>query len=143
MPVITPRDQQLAVGALNFHLRSWSTKGHPIVFLHGLASSAQTWNLVAPLLLCLTGAIVVSAAGSSATAAEQPFATLCALKETKVITLIEEHGDADDLPSDSLSDAGLAMLRARSVCYEGRVSEALALYDNILTLGPVVWLRKP
>jgi hypothetical protein len=98
---------------------------------------------IAPLLLCLTGAIVVSAAGSSATAAEQPFATLCALKETKVITLIEEHGDADDLPSDSLSDAGLAMLHARSVCYEGRVSEALALYDNILTLGPVVWLRKP
>jgi pimeloyl-ACP methyl ester carboxylesterase len=50
MAVITPRDQQLAVGDLSFHLRSWSTTGHPIVFLHGLASSAQTWNLVAPLL---------------------------------------------------------------------------------------------
>jgi hypothetical protein len=37
----------------------------------------------------------------------------------------------------------MAMLRARLACYEGRVSEALALYDSILNLGPVVSLRKP
>jgi hypothetical protein len=67
----------------------------------------------------------------------------CALKEVKVITLIEDHGDAGDLPSDSLGDAGLAMLRARLACYEGRVGEALALYDGILNLGPVVSFRKP
>jgi len=35
------------------------------------------------------------------------------------------------------------MLRARRACYEGRVDEALALYDSILNLGPVVSLRKP
>jgi hypothetical protein len=97
------------------------------------------------LLLCLAGAVVVSAAGSGAAADEQSgtFATVCALKETKVITLIEDHGEAKDVPSDSLGDAGLAMLRARAACYEGRVSEALALYDGILNLGPVVSLRKP
>jgi hypothetical protein len=71
------------------------------------------------------------------------FATVCALKETKVITLIEDHGEAGDLPADRLGDAGLAMLRARLACYEGRVAEALALYDGILSLGPVVSLRKP
>jgi hypothetical protein len=65
------------------------------------------------------------------------------LKETKVITLIEDHGDAEDLPADRLGDAGLAMLRARSACYEGRVDEALALYDTVLKLGPVVVMRKP
>jgi len=93
----------------------------------------------------LAGAVVVSTAGSGAAADEQSgaFATVCALKETKVITLIEDHGEAKDLPSDSLGDAGLAMLRARAACYEGRVSEALALYDGILNLGPVVSLRKP
>ena len=71
------------------------------------------------------------------------FARECALKETTVITLIEDHGEAGDLPADSLGDAGLAMLRARLACYEGRVAEALALYDGILSLGPVVSLRKP
>ena len=96
-------------------------------------------------LLCLAGAVVGSAAASIATAGERSgsFATACALKETEVITLIEDHGQAQDLPSDSLGDAGLAMLRARAVCYEGRVGEALALYDGVLALGPVVSLRKP
>jgi hypothetical protein len=100
---------------------------------------------IASLLLCLASAIVVSGAGSGAIADEQAgsFATVCALKETKVVTLIEDHGSAEDLPSDSLSDAALAMLRARSACYEGRVGEALALYDSILNLGPVVSVRKP
>jgi hypothetical protein len=89
--------------------------------------------------------VIVCAAGAAAAAdaASRPFATVCALKETKVITLIEDHGEAGDLPADSLGDAGLAMLRARLACYEGRVAEALALYDGILSLGPVVSLRKP
>jgi hypothetical protein len=69
------------------------------------------------------------------------FAQECALKEVAVITLIEDHGTAEDLPADRLGEAGLTMLRARLVCYEGRVGEALALYDSILDLGPVASLR--
>jgi hypothetical protein len=61
----------------------------------------------------------------------------CAVKEVEVMTLIEDHGAADDLPADRLSNAGLTMLRAQSACYEGRVGEALALYQSILDLGPV------
>jgi hypothetical protein len=83
----------------------------------------------------------------SATAQGQPrqFAKECALTETKVITLIEDHGAAEDLPSARLGDAAITMLRARSVCYEGRVGEALALYESILDLGPVAALhgRRP
>ena len=98
---------------------------------------------VAGVLLALTGAVVLSASGSHAFADPQPtsFALTCALKEVKVITLIEEHGEARDVPADRLADAGMAMLRARMTCYDGRVTEALALYDGILTLGPVVSLR--
>lgn len=50
MPVISPRDLNVTVGEVAFHVRSWSAKGYPIILLHGLSSSAQTWNLVAPLL---------------------------------------------------------------------------------------------
>jgi len=70
------------------------------------------------------------------------FARECALKETTVITLIEDHGAAEDLPADRLGAAGLTMLRARLTCYEGRVAEALALYESILDLGPVASLRR-
>jgi hypothetical protein len=70
------------------------------------------------------------------------FARECALKEVAVITLIEDHGAAEDVPADRLGNAGLTMLRARSTCYEGRVGEALALYDSILDLGPVAALRR-
>ena len=79
----------------------------------------------------------------SAMAQEQagPLAQECALKEVTAITLIEDHGAADDLSPDRLGNAGLTLLRARSACYEGRVGEALALYESILDLGTVASLR--
>lgn len=88
-------------------------------------------------------ACVLGSGAASADASSKSFATACALKETTVITLIEDHAEAKDVPSDKLGEAGLAMLRARLTCYEGRVDEALALYDGILKLGPVVSLSKP
>ena len=86
---------------------------------------------------CLAMAISATAQGQAG-----QFARECALKETMVITLIEDHGAAEDLPADRLGDAGLTMMRARSACYEGRVAEALALYDSILDLGPVASLSR-
>ena len=79
-----------------------------------------------------------------ATAQEQTgqFAKECALKEITVITLIEEHQAADDLPAERLGNAVQALMRARSACYEGRVGEALALYEGILDLGTVASLRE-
>jgi hypothetical protein len=79
-----------------------------------------------------------------AIAAEPPtsFAKDCALKETEIITFLEDHGEADDVPHDQLARAGLALMEARMTCYEGRVSEALELYSRILDLGTVVWLPR-
>jgi hypothetical protein len=81
---------------------------------------------ISRVLRPLVGAAIMSAVATGASAEWQsgPFAMVCALKETKVITLIEDHGGAGDLPSDSLG-------------------EALALYDSILNLGPVASFRKP
>jgi len=73
---------------------------------------------------------------------QRPFAKECAVKEVEVITLIEDHGAAEDIPADQLSNAGLTMLRAQTACYEGRVGEALALYQSILDLGPVASARR-
>jgi hypothetical protein len=92
------------------------------------------------LVALLTGPIGGQAQAQAQTQAA-PFARACALKETAVIAVIEDHGAAGDLSADRLGEAGLTMLRARSVCYQGRESEALALYDSILDLGPVASLR--
>ncbi len=73
---------------------------------------------------------------------EGSFATSCALRDIKVVTLIEEHGEAQILSSARLFDAAQTMLRARAICAEGRVAEAHALYDGILSIGPVVTLKR-
>jgi len=99
-------------------------------------------HIIAVIAALLVG-LGVAAASGSARADRQagPFATICAQKEIEVITLIEDHGVAADLAPDRLGDAGLAMLRARLACYEGRIAEAVALYDEILSLGPVASAR--
>ena len=90
-------------------------------------------------------ALVASLAMTISATAQGPagqFPRECALKEITVITLIEEHGEAGDLPADALRNATLTMLRARSACHDGRVGEALAVYESILNLGPVASLPR-
>jgi hypothetical protein len=77
--------------------------------------------------------------GASAQAPARNFPD-CARKEIAAITLIEDHGAAGDLSSDRLGQAGLTMMRARAACYQGRVGEALALYDSIIHIAPVASL---
>lgn len=43
-------DSYLLLNGLRFHYRYWPGEGQPLVLLHGLASNAQIWNLVAPQL---------------------------------------------------------------------------------------------
>jgi len=94
---------------------------------------------VPALALVASLAMTISAMAQGQTG---QFAPECALKETAVITLIEDHGAAEDVSADRLGDAWVTMLRARAACYEGRVAEALALYQSILDLGPVASLRR-
>jgi hypothetical protein len=89
------------------------------------------------LVVCVATTFSAMAQGQA-----RQFARECALKETAVITVIEDHGAAQDVPSDRLGDAAMTMLRARSICYEGRVGEALALYESVLDLGSVASLRR-
>jgi hypothetical protein len=96
---------------------------------------------------CALAAVVLGASLSmtiNATAQGQAskFTRECALKDIAAVTVIEDHGMAEDLPGDRLFDAWLTMLRARSACHEARVSEALALYESILALGPVASLQR-
>lgn len=71
----------------------------------------------------------------SAEAAELPDRAQCAARDLKLLTSINEHGEAQDVPADDLRSAFFALVKARGVCATGRVDEALALYDGVV-IGP-------
>jgi hypothetical protein len=75
----------------------------------------------------LSGDGVAGPAESAVTIAPE-----CAAKELRVITWIEQHGEAGDVPSGRLAEAAFTMFDARAACRSGRVTEALASYDRIL-----------
>ena len=56
----------------------------------------------------------------------------CARRDLAVLSFIEAHGDAADLPAAALGAAGLAQLDARLMCLADRHAEALGTYDRIL-----------
>ena len=67
----------------------------------------------------------------SAQAAEMPDRAQCAARDLKLLTSLNEHGEAQDVPADDLRAAFFALVKARGVCASGRVDEALALYDSV------------
>jgi hypothetical protein len=58
--------------------------------------------------------------------------TICATREAAVITLIEDHGMADDVAPEKLTAAFEAMLDARATCYAGWTERAVEQFDAIL-----------
>ena len=90
------------------------------------------WALAA---VCL-GTMINSASGGS-------FTRGCAARDLQILMLIEERENANSVPAEKLSDAMLTMMHARMVCYEGRVMDALAIYDNVVqSLTPTMFGRR-
>jgi hypothetical protein len=78
------------------------------------------WGLV---VACLCTMINSTTAGS--------FTRGCAARDLQILMLIEDREDTNAVSAEKLGDAMLAMLEARIVCHEGRVIDAMALYDGI------------
>jgi len=55
----------------------------------------------------------------------------CAARDLQILFLIEEQETAGSVPAEKLSDALIEMMHARIVCHEGRVLDALAIYDAV------------
>jgi hypothetical protein len=82
---------------------------------------AARWAVVAMYLAALSSA---STAGS--------FTRGCAARDLQALMLIEERESAHAISAEKSSDALFAMMTARLVCHEGRVMDALAMYDEIV-----------
>jgi len=86
-----------------------------------LIKHSVRWGLVS---VCLCTMINSTTAGS--------FIRGCAARDLQILMLIEERENTDAVSAERLSDAMLSMLEARIICYEGRVVDAMALYDSIV-----------
>jgi hypothetical protein len=86
-----------------------------------LIRHSARWGLV---LVCLCTMINGTTAGW--------FTRGCAARDLQILMLIEDRENTNAVSAEKLSDAMLSMLEARIVCYEGRVVDAMALYDNIV-----------
>ena len=64
-------------------------------------------------------------------AAAGSFTRGCAARDFQLLSLIEEQENAGTIAVDKISDALLEMMHARIVCHQGRVLDALAIYDTV------------
>jgi hypothetical protein len=92
------------------------------------AGASSLRALIAAACLCLlatSGAAYGERASALAT---------CAMRDTAVITEIEDHGEARTVSGETLLEAFVTLMRARDVCHEGRLDAAEALYDSAMAL---------
>jgi len=99
--------------------------------------------ITASRLLAAAGASFLAAASASfatagAMAAEVTTvpSPICNAADVRLVTLIEAHGEAQDVPAEILAQAFFTVLEARKACNQGQVEAAMKLYESI-SLRPV------
>jgi hypothetical protein len=79
----------------------------------------------------LTAACLAATTTVAAAAESKESSLACARRDLQLVTMIEAHGQAQTVAPQSLADAFFTVMRARVACDQGRISEAIALYDGI------------
>jgi hypothetical protein len=78
------------------------------------------WMLATVVVSVMTHA---AAAGS--------FTRACAARDLQLLIVIEQQELTGSIPAEKISEALLEMMHARIVCHQGRVLDALAIYDAV------------
>jgi hypothetical protein len=81
------------------------------------------------LMPWMLATIVVGVTAHAAAAGS--FTRGCAARDLQLLTIIEEQETAGSIPAQKVSEALLEMMHARIVCHNGRVLDALAIYDAV------------
>ena len=79
-----------------------------------------SWMLATVVVSVMTHA---AAAGS--------FTRGCAARDLQLLSVIEEQELNGSIAAEKISEALVEMMHARIVCYQGRVLDALAIYDAV------------
>jgi len=98
---------------------------------------AMTKTLFECLSRSMLAAMGVCIMATAATAGG--FTRGCAARDLQLLMTIEARESTGTVPAEKLSDAMVEMMHARIVCHQGRVLDALALYDAIdQSLQPIL-----
>ena len=60
-----------------------------------------------------------------------PLAKACAAYDLHYVTIIEDHGRADEISAEEIYSAVTAVLEARAACRDGDFERALRLYEGV------------
>jgi hypothetical protein len=74
--------------------------------------------------------ICLAAAGARADSTTVP-SPICVAADLRLVTLIEAHGEAQDVAAEILARAFFTVLEARKACNAGQVEAAMKLYGGI------------
>ena len=67
---------------------------------------------------------------------------ICAEREVLVETLLGAHGEMPNAGSPELAERNVLIVQARAACHDGRVNDALLVYDRLIAkLQSVVTFR--
>jgi len=67
---------------------------------------------------------------------------VCAEREVLLETLVEAHGEMPNADSPELAERDILVVQARAACRDGRVNDALLVYDRLIAkLQSVVTFR--
>ena len=78
----------------------------------------------------LIGAALGQADTGSSPKNSRAFVAACAEREAALITTAQSRDDGD--ATAALAKTGLKLMTARSQCHEGKIKEAVALYDDLI-----------
>ena len=82
------------------------------------------------LLAAMVLALACSPIGAAAQVRDPPRWPVCAELDLAAIWDIEEAGKVQQISGERLAAAFLLVMKARNACAEGRLSEAVAIYDE-------------
>jgi hypothetical protein len=88
-----------------------------------LSRSFRTWPAIFAWPAASGGAVVAESA--------TVVSPICAAADLRLVTLIEAHGEAQDVAPEILAQAFFTVVEARKTCNQGQVETAIKLYESI------------
>ena len=90
-----------------------------------------------PFRLLASASLCFAIAGATAAEPTNVPSPICMAADLRLVTLIQAHGEAQDVAPKVLAQAFFTVLEARKTCNQGQVEAAMELYRSI-PLGSVI-----
>jgi len=87
--------------------------------------------------LCAAASTCLVTAGATAAESATVVSPICAAADLRLTTLIEAHGEAQDVAPEILAQAFFTVMEARKACHQQLVEEAIKLYESIPLRGAI------